>query len=80
MPPRAGSYSAIPKPDVPLVSGFPTIGVLGTRDHFFEYAKEYLHAIHDELQWFEHEGGHEAPKAPELNKEIAQALRKVVDR
>lgn len=78
MGPRAGPYRAVPKPETPPLSGFPVVAAVGTKDEFYEYAKEGIHNIHDRMEWFEHAGGHAAPREPEVNVALVEAIRRAV--
>jgi predicted esterase len=73
MSPRSGPCRAVPKPVKPPLHGFPAISIVGSKDHFYKNC-HLLHNIYDNLQWFEHDGGHHAPSSKELNAEIACAI------
>jgi len=80
LPPRATTYAPIyPKQGTPLhtsppIATFPCVSCIGVKDQYFEYGKRGLRSIYGQLKWFEHAGGHETAKEPELNEAVAEAI------
>ena len=89
LPPRASPYAPIfPRGDglgnpmhivPPIGAAIPCVACMGERDQYFKYGQQGLKSIYGpSLKWFEHTGGHETAKDPEVNGRLADAIWRAV--
>jgi predicted esterase len=80
MPPRTTAYApAFPEPlSPPISASYPCVAVVGKKDPFLQYARR-LQTLYGRMDWFEHAGGHESAKEPEVNTEVAAAIWRALD-
>ena len=58
----------------PPIVDFPCIACMGAKDQYYSYGQPGLRSIYGKLQWYEHGGGHETAKEPEINDKVAAAI------
>ena len=89
LPPRASPYAPIfPRGEglgnpmhivPPIGAAIPCVACMGERDQYFKYGQQGLKSIYGpSLKWFEHTGGHETAKDPEVNGRLADAIWRAV--
>jgi hypothetical protein len=76
MPPRGtGGYAvAVPPPPAPPLADFPCVAMMGREDAFYEWGRHLFAVYGPRLRWFDHDGGHEAAREPEVNAAVARAI------
>ena len=76
--PRCGEYACfMPEPATPPIADLACVCIAGCKDPYIDIVRKNK-TIYGNLHWFEHSGGHEAPKDAEVNQSVAKAVLQAV--